>query len=127
MGAIEFRQKGDFENTANFFEKARLSAHMLILDKYGKMGVEALSKATPVESGLTADSWYYEIEKTRSGTTISWHNSNVVKGYFNIAIMLQYGHGTRNGGYVVGVDYINPAIEPVFDKLAKDAWEEVTK
>ena len=127
MGAIEFKQKGDFKATASFLEKAKLSVHMLTLDKYGKMGVEALSKATPIKTGLTADSWYYEIEKTNDGTMISWHNSNTSKGYFNIALMLQYGHGTKNGGYVVGTDYINPAIRPVFDKLAKDAWEEVTR
>lgn len=127
MSAIEFRQKGDFNDTANFLEKARMSVHMLTLDKYGKMGVEALSKATPVDSSLTANSWTYEIEKTKSGTTITWHNTNVAKGYFNIAIALQYGHATRNGGYVVGRDYINPAIAPVFDKLALEAWEEVTK
>ena len=96
------------------------------LDKYGREGVAALSAATPKESGLTANSWYYEIERSKDSVSISFHNSNINKGV-PIAIILQYGHGTRNGGYVEGIDYINPAIQPLFNKIAEDAWEEVTK
>lgn len=97
-----------------------------ILDKYGKQGVSALSSATPVDSGLTANSWTYEIENKGDQVTIFWGNTNVNKGV-NIAVILQYGHGTRNGGYVAGRDYINPAIRPVFDAIANEAWKEVTK
>ena len=96
------------------------------LDKYGREGVAALSAATPKESGLTANSWYYEIERSKDSVSISFHNSNINTGV-PIAIILQYGHGTRNGGYVEGIDYINPAIQPLFNKIAEDAWEEVTK
>lgn len=97
-----------------------------ILDKYGKQGVSALSSATPVDSGLTANSWRYEIETKGDQTTIYWSNSNINKGV-NIAVILQYGHGTRNGGYVVGRDYINPAMRPIFDSIANEAWKEVAK
>ena len=86
----------------------------------------ALSSATPVRTGLTANSWYYEIEHQNGSVSITFNNSNVNKGV-PIAIILQYGHGTRNGGWVQGRDYINPAIQPVFDRIAKEAWEEVTK
>lgn len=96
-----------------------------MLQKYGREGVRALSSATPIDSGKTANSWDYEIKQYQGGARISWTNSNVVDGV-PIAIILQYGHGTRNGGYVQGRDYINPAIQPIFDKLAKDVWEEVT-
>lgn len=96
-----------------------------ILSKYGEMGVLALSRATPEDSGETARSWSYEIEKTDSGYRLVWNNSNVNKGV-PIAIILQYGHGTRNGGYVQGRDYINPALVPVFDGIAADSWKEMT-
>ena len=95
-----------------------------ILDKYGKRGVDALRSATPIDSGLTADSWEYEIEKTANGYGISWNNTNVNKGV-KIALLLQYGHGTGTGGFVQGVDYINPALTPIFDELANAAWNEV--
>lgn len=96
-----------------------------ILSKYGEMGVLALSRATPKESGETARSWSYEIEKTDSGYRLVWKNSHVNKGV-PIAIILQYGHGTRNGGYVQGRDYINPALRPIFDGIAADSWKEMT-
>ena len=89
------------------------------------MGVDALAAATPVDTGKTAASWTYEIEKKNGSYSIVWLNTNVNK-YVNIALILQYGHGTRNGGYVKGRDYINPAIQPIFDKIAEDAWREVT-
>lgn len=97
---------------------------MNVLNKYGQRGVEALSHATPVDTGKTAASWSYEIQESDNSIEIIWSNSNVNKG-LNIAILLQYGHGTRNGGYVVGRDYINPALQPLFDELADKAWEEV--
>ena len=123
---ITFRQKGDFSKLSRYLEKVKESAKVGILDKYGQAGVAALSSATPVESGLTAQSWYYEIEHTKSSAVIRFLNSNVNKGV-PIAIILQYGHGTGTGGWVEGRDYINPAIQPIFDNIAEDAWKEVTK
>ena len=123
---ISFRQKGDFSKLNRFLEKAKGAAHLSALDKYGREGVAALSSATPVESGKTADSWFYEIERKKGSATIVFKNSNVNNGV-PIAIILQYGHGTGTGGWVEGRDYINPAIQPIFDKIANAAWEEVTK
>lgn len=123
---INFRQKGDFSKLTHFLEKAKEIVKLGDLDRYGREGVQALSSATPIESGLTASSWYYTIEHGRDSASISFHNSNINKGV-PIAIILQYGHGTRNGGWVEGRDYINPAIQPVFDKIADDAWKEVIK
>lgn len=124
--SIKLTSKGNFK-------KAQLRMKQLIdagkvpnLEKYGQMGVDALSEATPVNSGLTSQSWGYKIKKTSDGITITWTNSNVNKGV-NIAIILQYGHGTGTGGYVQGIDYINPALKPVFTHIAKDAWDELTK
>nr|WP_330371635.1 hypothetical protein [Marvinbryantia formatexigens] len=96
-----------------------------VLDKYGRAGVDALSSATPVDSGETASSWGYEIEHSAGSSRIIFTNSHINKGV-SIAIILQYGHGTGTGGYVEGRDYINPAIQPVFDNLVKEAWKEVT-
>lgn len=123
---ISFRQKGDFSKLNRFLEKAKGAAHLSVLDKYGREGVAALSSATPVESGKTADSWFYEIERKKGSATIVFKNSNINNGV-PIAIILQYGHGTGTGGWVEGRDYINPAIQPIFDKIANAAWEEVTK
>jgi hypothetical protein len=123
---ITFRLKGDFSKFNRYMEKTKEAARMSTLDKYGKEGVSALSSATPVDTGLTASSWYYEIEHTNESATISFHNSHINKGV-PIAIILQYGHGTRNGGWVEGRDYINPAIQPLFDKIANDVWKEVTR
>ena len=125
MGIV-FKHKGDFKKTDRYFEKLRKFEISRILNKYGAEGVRALSSATPKESGKTADSWSYEVERTRSGYTISWLNSNMNQGV-NIALILQLGHGTGTGGYVQGIDYINPALKPVFDALADEAWQEVTK
>lgn len=123
---ISISQKGDFSKLTGFLERMKNVIKIGDLDKYGREGVAALSAATPKESGLTANSWYYEIERSKDSVSISFHNSNVNKGV-PIAIILQYGHGTRNGGYVEGIDYINPAIQPLFNKIAEDAWKEVTK
>ncbi len=122
---IRFSHKGDFSKVSRYLEKANRSARLSDLDKYGREGVAALASATPVDSGLTASSWYYEIKRERGSATISFLNSNIQNGV-PIAIILQYGHGTGTGGWVEGRDYINPAIQPVFDKLANDAWREVT-
>ena len=123
---ISFRQKGDFSKLTGYLEKAKNAVRLGDLDRYGRAGVAALSSATPVDSGLTASSWYYEIEHRNGSVTISFHNSNIQNGV-PIAIILQYGHGTGTGGWVQGREYINSAIQPVFDKLANDAWREVTK
>lgn len=123
---ISFRQKGDFSKLDRYLERVKEAARLGVLDKYGREGVAALSSATPVDSGETANSWFYEIEHTSGSATITFYNSHIDNG-FPVAIMLQYGHGTGTGGWVEGRDYINPAIQPVFDKLASEAWEEVTK
>ena len=123
---ISFRQKGDFSKLTRFLEKAKNVVRIGDLDKYGREGVAALSSATPVDSGLTASSWYYKVEHTNGSAKINFYNSNIQNGV-PIAIILQYGHGTGNGGWVQGRDYINPAIQPIFDKIAEDAWKEVTK
>ncbi len=123
---VVFKHKGDFKNTEKFFKSSEKLNYKAILESYGREGVRALSAATPVDSGLTASSWDYTISVNKGSFSISWTNSNVVNGT-PIAILLQYGHGTRNGGYVRGRDYINPAIRPIFDKLAESAWKEVTR
>ena len=123
---ITFRQKGDFSKLTRYLERAKEVIKLGDLDKYGQEGVDALSSATPVDSGLTASSWYYKIENKNGSAIISFYNSNVNNGV-PIAIILQYGHGTNNGGWVEGQAYINPAILPIFEKIANDAWEEVTK
>ena len=123
---ITFRQKGDFSRVTKYLEKNRDNKFKRVFDKYGNMGVEALKEATPVETGKTAASWYYKIESSPSGASITWSNSNFNKGV-PIAIILQYGHGTGTGGWVEGRDYINPAIQPVFDKMAEELWKETTE
>lgn len=123
---ISFRQKGDFSKLTRYFERLKEVARLSILDKYGREGVAALESATPVETGRTAKSWFYKIEHSSGAATITFGNSNVNKGV-NIAIILQYGHGTGTGGWVEGRDYINPAIQPIFDKIVDEAWKEVTR
>ena len=123
---ISFRQKGDFSKLTSFLEKAKEAVKVGDLDRYGREGVAALKSATPIDTGLTASSWYYEIKRTNNSVTISFHNSNIQNGV-PIAVILQYGHGTGTGGWVQGRDYINPAIQPIFDKIANDAWKEVRK
>lgn len=123
---ITFRQQGDFSKLTRYLERVKEAVRLGDLDKYGREGVAALASATPVDSGLTTNSWYYKIENKNGSATISFHNSNIQNGV-PIAIILQYGHGTGTGGYVQGRDYINPAIQPIFDKIANEAWREVTK
>ncbi len=122
---ISFRQKGDFSKLNRYFERVKETAKLGILDKYGREGVAALSSATPVNSGLTASSWTYEIERQNGSVSLIFKNTNVNNGV-PIAIILQYGHGTGTGGWVQGRDYVNPAIQPIFDRIAYESWKEVT-
>lgn len=123
---ISITNKGDFAKTFKFLNSSKKINVDDILNKYGKEGVSLLSKNTPIDSGKTSSSWSYKIEKSKGNTSINWFNSNVVNGA-NIAILLQYGHGTQNGGYVSGRDYINPALLPLFDKMSEAIWQEVIK
>lgn len=123
---VSFRQKGDFSKLTRYMMKLDKAVNDIDLDKYGRMGVEALSANTPVDTGLTARSWYYKIHKSSVAITLTFYNSNIQNGV-PIAIILHYGHGTRNGGWVEGIDYINTALRPIFNKIAEDAWREVTK
>lgn len=123
---IKFQHKGDWSKTADFLERAKNIVGIGDLDRYGREGVAALASATPVDTGLTAGSWKYEIVRTNGAVSINFLNTNVQNGV-PIALILQYGHGTRNGGWVEGRDYINPTIQPIFDRLAKELWGEVTK
>ena len=123
---VVFRQKGDFSKLTGYLERIKEVVKLGKLDKYGREGVDALSSATPKDSGLTASSWYYEIVHENGVSKIQFLNSHINKGV-PIAVILQYGHGTRNGGYVEGIDYINPAMRPVFEIIAEEAWREVTR
>lgn len=123
---LTIRQKGDFAKATRYLVNVGKAVKVKDLDRYGKEGVAALASATPVDTGLTANSWYYEIEHSNGRSSITFYNSNINRG-IPIAIILQYGHGTGTGGWVEGRDYINPAIQPIFDKIAEHAWREVTK
>ena len=123
---IDFKHRGKFSKLTAYLKKSKKMINLDVLEKFGHDGVKALSSATPSGSGLTASSWGYEIKTKNKKVSISFHNSNIQNGV-PIAIILQYGHGTKNGGWVQGRDYINPAIQPIFDKMANQAWEEVTK
>ena len=121
---ISFSQKGDVKKLNGYLERVKEKAKLGILDKYGREGVAALSAATPVRTGKTANSWYYEIERQNGQVSLVFKNSNIIDGT-PIAIILEYGHATNNGGWVQGIDYITPALQPIFDKIAKEAWKEV--
>jgi len=123
---IAISHRGSFSNTEKLLKQASNVNYLRILNKYGQEGVSALASATPSDSGLTSSSWGYEIKTFRNSFVINWTNSHIVDGV-PIAIILQYGHGTRNGGYVQGRDYINPVMKPIFDRIAEEAWREVTK
>lgn len=123
---LKITQKGNFTNITNFLKRAQ-KYKFEDLFKFGEAGVRALEMATPIDSGITATSWYYDVTVEDGKIVISFNNSNVSEGTFPVAIMLQYGHGTKNGGWVEGRDYINPAIQPIFDAIAEHAWEEVTR
>ena len=123
---IGLRSSGNFNKSTALFKRLQSLGGKNLLDAYGRRGVEALRKATPVDTGKTADSWDYVINFSKRGSSIVWTNSNRNDG-ISIAIILQYGHGTRTGGYVEGVDYINPALRPIFDDMEAEIWREVTK
>jgi hypothetical protein len=122
---ITFRQKGDFSKLSRFLERAKEAIKIGDLDKYGRQGVDALKSATPKDTGKTADSWTYSIVRTEETVTIEFHNTNLTETNIPIAILLQYGHATKNGGFVQGIDYINPAVRPIFQQIADEAWREV--
>ena len=122
---ISFESSGSFQNTERFLKRMKQGEIFRELDRYGQMGADALASATPLDSGETASSWGYEIQRSGKSFSISWTNTNT-NGSVNVAIILQYGHGTGTGGYVQGRDYINPAIRPVFDKIADGVWKVVT-
>lgn len=124
MSGITVSASGDFKNLERFLKNAGLRNYRRLLEEYGRKGVDALSRATPVDSGITASSWSYDISETSNGFEINWNNSNVNDGV-NIAIILQYGHGTGTGGYVQGRDYINPALQSVFDGFVDDLTKAV--
>lgn len=123
---LKITVKGDLKKTHNFLERVKNLFKLGVFDKYGRAGVEALRAATPIDSGQTASAWSYKIVRKNGQLNVEWHNSHVNKGV-PIAIILQYGHGTNHGGYVQGRDYINPAIQPVFDNMVNELWREVTK
>ena len=123
---ISFKQHGDFSKTDNFLKSLKQQRMYNAIEQYAQKGIEALAAATPVDSGLTASSGYYNIKYAASGVTIEYCNSNIQNGV-PIAVILQYGHGTGTGGYVKGVDYINPALQPVFEETLNNVWREVTK
>lgn len=123
---ITITQKGSFNNTERYLRRLKQAELFSVLGKYGSLGVTALSNATPIESGETAAAWTYSIVQRPGYYSIRWHNTHINDGV-PIAVLLQYGHGTGTGGYVQGRDYINPAIRPIFDQMANDAWKEVTK
>lgn len=126
MGVVTFKSSGNFDSTEKFLKKlAKLSNIKSVMDAGGRAGVRALAAATPADSGLAAESWDYQISASGGGYRITWTNSDVENG-FPVAIMLQYGYGTGTGGYVQGRDYINPAMSPIFDKIADDVWKVVT-
>lgn len=122
---ISYNTKGDLKKTDTFLRKLLKMDLTSILNKYGQKGVDALSAATPVDTGKTAASWGYTVTQSPGSATITWTNSNVNNGV-PIALILQYGHGTGTGGYVQGRDYIKPAIQPIFDQISKELWKEVT-
>jgi len=125
MGAISFNHRGNFNNTEKFLRGYNARKILNVLEKYGQRGVQVLSMTTPIDSGRTASSWNYTVGSSGDSYTITWTNSNLTTTGTPIAILIQYGHGTRQGGYVQGQDFINPALRPVFDTIVEEAWKEV--
>lgn len=124
MSILRMDVSGDYDDTMSWLKKLKFNHLINKLNKYGEMGVDALRDATPKRSGVTSESWSYEIVVKQEKVAIYWTNSNIVKGVC-IAVILQYGHGTRNGGYVQGVDYINPAMKPIFEEIENKIWKEL--
>ena len=123
---IRIKSKGNWDKTTTYLEHAKKFDPMPVLKRYGEIGIDALSNNTPVDTGLAAASWYYEIEKTKNGYILTWNNSDIENG-INIALLIQYGHGTRSGTYVQGVDYINPALADIFNDISVQLWKEVSE
>jgi hypothetical protein len=123
---ISIKSKGDFSKTLQYFRKMQQVLNSGVLERYGQMGINALRSATPVESGKTASSWGFATENRGTSIKLIWTNSNINEGC-NIAILIQYGHGTGWGTYVEGIDYINPAMRPIFEEISQLVWKEVTK
>lgn len=123
---ISFTQQGNFKKTDRFLHSLIGLHYGNKMKHYGEKGVQALRAATPKDSGETAEAWSYEIVEEPGRTAVYWRNSHVVNGT-NIAVILQYGHATRNGGFVEGIDYINPAIRPIFRQMSEEAWKEVVR
>lgn len=123
---IKITQRGSFKHTERYLARLKIEDVVRVLNKYGDIGVQALSSATPRDSGVSADSWYYTIDQRKGYYSIRWHNRNVKDG-IPIVVLLQYGHGTRNGGYIQGEDFIMPAIRPIFERISNEAWKEVTR
>jgi len=123
---ISISHKGNFNNTERFLKGSKEIDFINLLNEYGKRGVDALRQATPIDSGMTSDSWKYEIHTSKGSYKVIWTNDNINQG-IPIAILIQYGHATKNGGYVEGRDFINPAMKPIFDSMANELWREVTK
>lgn len=122
---ISFKQKGDFSKAEKYFKKLQKSQEFMWLVKYGQRGVMVLAAATPIDTGKTAASWSYDIIKENGRVKLTFNNSNIQNGV-NIAIILDVGHGTKNGGYVVGKDYIDPTLQPIFEEIAREAWKEMS-
>jgi hypothetical protein len=122
---ISFQVHGDFNKLDGFLEKMKEGMNAGVLDKYGKIGVDALRLYTPKDTGLTSESWKYRIVRNSQGTAIEWYNTNV-QDNVHVAVVLQYGHATKSGTFIEGIDYINPAMRPVFEEIATKAWKEVT-
>lgn len=123
---VTIKHRGSFKNTELFLNRASNINYTRILERYGQEGVNALAASTPVDTGETANSWIYEIKQVSNGIKLIWKNTNIVDGV-PIAVIIQYGHGTKNGGYVQGIDYINPALQPIFDRLINETWKGVTQ
>lgn len=124
---FDFETTGSFQKLEKYLEKSKKPLNMTILERYGEIGVELLAQATPVDSGLTASKWYYEIDDQDGVISLRFCNSNLADGWCPVAILLQYGHATGTGGWVEGRDYINPVIRPLFEQLAQDCWMEVRR
>lgn len=127
MTKVTIRTKGSFENSLKFLNFLKNREYINCLDEYGKKGVEALAEATPKRTGKTSKSWRYEVTREPGAIRLTWLNDNVVDDWANVAVLIQYGHGTGNGGYVEGIDYINPALKPIFEEIANKVWKEVEK
>lgn len=126
VNVIKIKHKGDFSNTEKFMNRVLKRDYLNILAEYGKRGVNALSANTPAQSGKTADSWDYGIDVENGKVTLYWTNSNENEGV-NIAILLIYGHGTQNGSYVQGINFVDPVMQPLFDQMARETWDRVIK